>query len=57
MGFGELWVITKIEDKKIRLVSISNQWRPMIITDYNEDFLYRFARYKLSENNSLNKGE
>lgn len=57
MGFGELWVITNIENKKIYLVSITNQWRPTIITDYNEDFLYRFARYNLSENRISNKGE
>ena len=57
MGFGELWVITKIENKKIHLVSISNQWRPVIVTDYNEDFLYRFARCLVSENNKSDKGE
>lgn len=57
MGFGELWVISNIEDKKIHLVSISNQWRPVIVTDYNEDFLYRFSRYLVSENSKSDKGE
>lgn len=43
MGFDELWVITKIHKDKIYLVSITNQWRPTLVTDYEEDFLCCFA--------------
>ena len=43
MGFDELWVITKIHKDRIYLVSITNQWRPTLVTDYEEDFLYCFA--------------
>jgi len=60
MGFGELWVITKIENSQIYLVSVSNQWRPEIVTPYEADFLYRFARYnfvKKIQSDIISKGE
>lgn len=49
MGFGELWVITKIEFEEIYLVSISNQFRPTIVIGYDEGFTFRFSRHLVTK--------
>lgn len=49
MGFGELWTITKIEFDEVYLVSITNQFRPVIVISLDEGFLLRFARHHINK--------
>lgn len=49
MGFGELWVINKIEFDEVYLVSITNQFRPVVVITLDEGFLLRFARRNIKK--------